>query len=71
MLRRQKYEGRRQKESLRINARDLINLLRIYFPPYLKAGALDRMAEHRGLTLVSKFTIFPSALCPLPSAFLR
>jgi hypothetical protein len=51
-LRRQKYEGRRQKETLRINARDLIKLLRIYFSPYLKAGALDRMAEHRGVLYV-------------------
>jgi hypothetical protein len=51
-LRRQKYEGRRQKETLRINARDLIKLLRIYFSTYLKVGALDRMAEHRGLISV-------------------
>ena len=47
-LRRHKYEGRRQKETLRINAfaqrlckeRNFIKLLRIYFSPYLKAGAV-------------------------------
>ena len=47
-----------------INRRDLIMLLRIYFLPYLKAGAFDLMAEDRGLLFVSKLTLFPSALCP-------
>ncbi|WP_414582943.1 aldo/keto reductase [Scytonema sp. PCC 10023] len=32
-LRRQKYEGRRQKASPRMNSGDLIKLLRVYFSP--------------------------------------
>ncbi|NEP14171.1 MAG: hypothetical protein F6K14_29050 [Symploca sp. SIO2C1] len=31
---------------------------------------LNHLAEHRGLTFVLKTTFFPSAFCPLPSAFL-
>ncbi|MEM6400126.1 MAG: hypothetical protein AAF757_07790, partial [Cyanobacteria bacterium P01_D01_bin.116] len=49
--RRYKYEG--------FN-RDLIMLLRIYFLPYLKAGASDLMAEDRELLFVSKLALFPS-----------
>jgi DDE superfamily endonuclease len=44
----------------------LIKFALYYFPTYLKAGALDRMAEHRGLTIGIK--IYNLSFCRLPSA---
>ena len=73
-LRRQKYEGRRQKETLRINAfakrllkeRDLIKFALYYFSTYLKAGAVLPYGRAQRTSICIK--AYKLSFCPLPSA---
>lgn len=57
--------------SLPLKGRDLIKFALLCFPTYLKAGAIKPFGRARRSIPLLPFLLFPpSAICPLPSAFL-